>query len=192
MYNNTKEIQYDETLDIVARILFLTSAVFTLIEIVAFYFKKVAGQNIEVHKTGKPKVNRLAVWRIGVVSLMACLAAVLVGFFVFETKNCLDNWFVEDDAICQSCVLYLGEECLSCTNSTVCDSCATGYFFVTENTDDLTALGIDSATETRCRSCQSLWGSYCTECSATGCTNSTTDSFIADNVVIVCSEVFGV
>ena len=37
VYNNTKEIEYDETLDLVVRILFLMSASLTMLEILVFY-----------------------------------------------------------------------------------------------------------------------------------------------------------
>lgn len=122
---------------------------------------------------------------------MACLASVFLGLFAFETKNCLDQYFVLDDAVCESCVISLGAECELCSNSTVCDTCATGYFFVTESNDVIIALGIDVATETKCRSCQDLFGPYCTLCDTTGCIESTADSYLVGGTVMVCGELHG-
>jgi len=110
VYNNTKEIEYDETLDLVVQILFLMSASLTMLEILVFYGYKCAGNNIEVQKsTGNPKVERATFFKIGIFSVLACVGAICVGIFVFKEQNCLpDKWYIEDHAICSSCVVKFG------------------------------------------------------------------------------------
>ena len=42
-YNNTTEIVYDETIDTLAKVLFVASCALNLIEIIVFYIFKVTG-----------------------------------------------------------------------------------------------------------------------------------------------------
>lgn len=57
-YNNTTDIEYSDTLDILTKLSFGALCLFTFIEIIAFYVLKVKGKNPEIaKKTGKPRVN---------------------------------------------------------------------------------------------------------------------------------------
>ena len=51
-YNNSTDIVYDETLDIVVKIVFCTSLALNLIEIFIYRIYKASGTNIELNKAG--------------------------------------------------------------------------------------------------------------------------------------------
>lgn len=69
--------------------------------------------------------------------------------------------FVDEDILCKDCVVFFGQECLACSSSARCDTCASGYFFA--EVDD-ESRGIVAATEIRCRPCQDFFGEFCSEC----------------------------
>ena len=46
-YNNTTDIDYDDQMDLACKILFVSSGIFNLIEIVMYYIYKASGENIE-------------------------------------------------------------------------------------------------------------------------------------------------
>ena len=47
-YNNSTDIEYEETLDMITKITFIASFVLNLVEIILFYVYKAAGYNLEL------------------------------------------------------------------------------------------------------------------------------------------------
>lgn len=150
-YNNKQEIEYSDDLYLAMQITFTMLFFSTLAELVCFYFMKVAHIDIEINdQYKKPYVSSGTMKAIGIGSVLVAIGAVVLGTQAFNEQNCKDLWFVHDDNICKDCIVYFGNECTACTNSTQCDTCEAGYFWATA--DDAT-LGIVAANETRCRSC---------------------------------------
>jgi len=86
-YNNSTDIEYDETLDTMLKVVFCMSLLFNLIEIVIFYYYKVSGKNLEVNKTtGKAKAAPSLVKVIGAVLVLLTGIAVIVGTQAFNEK----------------------------------------------------------------------------------------------------------
>ena len=83
--------------------MFITHLVFSLVEIVAFYFYKVSGENIEFNKkTGKPTTSPSTVKSLGMLSIVLGIVVILIGMLTFEEQLCLDKWYV-DDKLCKEC-----------------------------------------------------------------------------------------
>ena len=80
-YNNTTDIEYDDSLDTMIKVVFIMSLVFNLGEIVTFYFFKVTGNNIELTKTEprRAKTGHFSVRMIGFCSIMLAAIAISVG-----------------------------------------------------------------------------------------------------------------
>ena len=93
--------------------------------------------------------------------MVLVVAAVIIGFNVFDEQGCQQNWFVEDENICKSCTVHFGDECLLCTDSSKCEECQVGFFWASE---DDPQRGIIASSEIRCRTCQEQWGEFCEEC----------------------------
>lgn len=111
-YNNSTDIEYDETLDLLTKISFGALCFLTLIEIIAFYSMKAKGKNPEiVKKTGKPRVGTNSAQRIGIISVLLCIVAIVVGIFAFSEQNCGSTWFLSNDYLCKDCSLLLGSQC---------------------------------------------------------------------------------
>ena len=123
-YNNRQEIVYDEDLRQAMQITFTASFFLTMIELVCYYFMKVANVNLEIDDHHKlPYVASGTAKVIGILSVLVAIGAVVLGTQAFNEQNCKDLWFVHDDNICKDCVVYFGPECTACTNSTACDTC---------------------------------------------------------------------
>ena len=123
-YNNTTEIVYDETIDSLAKGLFVASLALNLIEIIVYYIYKVTGKNLELQTKGSPpktvpRMKKSTVKLLGVCNVLICVICIALGTHLFDEKNCLDRWFVAEDVLCKDCVVYYGEECLAC-NTTQC------------------------------------------------------------------------
>lgn len=114
----------DEDFFMVAKIIFITSASLTLIEIVYFYCSKVQGKNIEVDgKTNKPHAKNKFVRGFGFLSVILAAIAIIIGFNSFDEQGCLEKWFIDEENLCKSCTLHFGVECLDCQDSTKCSQC---------------------------------------------------------------------
>ena len=64
--------------------------------------------------TVKPRVKGPVMRVIGTVSVAMCMIAVICGTLLFDKKNCLDRWFVDEDVLCKDCIIHFGDECLDC------------------------------------------------------------------------------
>ena len=71
------------------QIIFTLSFFSTLIELVAFYFMKVAHVNMEINaESKKPYVSSSTMKALGIFSILLAAGAVVIGTQVFNEQNC--------------------------------------------------------------------------------------------------------
>ena len=152
-----------------------------------YHFARVQGTNYEVQKeTNRPIVSSALAKQCGCLSILLAVVAIVLGTQAFDEKFCLEKWFIDQDVVCIDCSVIFGEECLGCTNSTMCSNCTVGFFWASNND---TTFGIVAETEIRCRTCAAHFGEECTACNQTQCTNSTGGYIDGDGQVVECTLV---
>ena len=155
-YNSSSDnVHYDEGRDTTAKVFFCISLAMNLIEMIIFQLSM--GTNLDLDaRTGKPLIESSTIRLICYASIFLAIGSVSTGLRAFDDQGCPDRWFEDSgdlDKVCQDCSVYFGAECLACS-STACETCESGFFFVTQDQNYTSAgLFIEAATETRCRQC---------------------------------------